>query len=187
MTSSSPPSTTSCPFCGEEILSVAVKCKHCQSALSAPAVTPPATSAPRAQGDGHGTVLLLAPWVGVALLWLWVGESPLFKASDNLLTVVGLVVVGTAIVAAIDANALGSGVKGTPAEKATGPGGTFASVLLLWFLMYPVHMHERAKYGGRARHTWAAVFGMLAFVASAGYLGTLINDKLDELRQAFGR
>jgi len=176
--------TKSCPLCGEEILAVALKCKHCQSVLGGPALAPaPQTSS----GDAAGVVLLLAPWIGIALLWLWVGESPLIKASDNLVIVGALVVVGTAILAAVDASTLGLGVKGTPAAKGTGPGGTFAGVLLLWFLMYPVHMHERAKYGGRPNHAGVAVIGMILFVASAGYLGSLINDKIEELRRAFGQ
>ena len=31
--------TKRCPYCGEEILAVAVKCKHCGSAIEGPAVT----------------------------------------------------------------------------------------------------------------------------------------------------
>lgn len=174
--------TKSCPLCGEEILAVALKCKHCQSVLA----EPPAPAPRPASGDAAGVVLLLAPWVGIALLWLWVGESPLIKASDNLMMVGVLVVLGTAVLAAVDASALGLGVKGTPAAKGTGPGGTFIGVLLLWFIMYPVHMHERAKYGGRANYAWAAVIGMILFVMSTWYLGSLINDKIEEIRRAFG-
>ena len=43
--------TKRCPYCGEEILSVAVKCKHCGSMLASPpagtpSTVPPGTSAP---------------------------------------------------------------------------------------------------------------------------------------------
>ena len=44
MTATEP--TKRCPYCGEEILAVAVKCKHCGSVLTAP--PPPAPQPPPA-------------------------------------------------------------------------------------------------------------------------------------------
>jgi hypothetical protein len=97
-----------------------------------------------------------------------------------------IVVIGTAILAAVDASNLGFGVKGTPAARASSPFGSFIGILLLWAIMYPVHMHERAKYGGRRNQIGGALLGMIAFFASLVYLGMLINDKLSQIRQAFG-
>ena len=170
--------TKSCPYCGEQVLAIAVKCKHCQSALGVAAVT-----APRAAGDGRGALLLLLPWIGVALCWFWVAGSPLITASNNLTIAIAIVVLGCAIAAAMDATALGFGVKGTPAEKASGAGGTFAGVALLWPIVYPMHMHLRSKHGAPNR-AGAAVMGMLAFSASAIYFAVLINDQMEAIQHS---
>jgi hypothetical protein len=50
--------------------------------------------------------------------------------------------------------------------------------------MYPVHMSDRAKYGGKTPHGWAAVIGALAFTGSAIWLGMLINEKVEEIQRA---
>ncbi|MGE0404108.1 MAG: hypothetical protein AB7T06_45795 [Kofleriaceae bacterium] len=92
---------------------------------------------------------MLVPWLGTALVWLWVGESPLLTASSNLKTVGAIVVLGTALLAAMDASTLHLGVKGTPAERVSGPGATFACVALFWFVTYPSYISTRSKFGGR--------------------------------------
>lgn len=59
--------TKACPFCGEEILSVAVKCKHCGSDLNAKSKTSSSSQPPQkqktsatAQGCGCLLVIVLA-------------------------------------------------------------------------------------------------------------------------------
>jgi hypothetical protein len=173
-----------CPFCGEQILAIAVKCKHCGSALGAQPAQH--VHAPQgASGDGRGVALAVIPWVGAVLCWTWVGESPLLTAANNLSMLSLLVVLATAIVASVDASALGFGVAGGRAPKAYGWFGTFLGTALLWFAFYPVHMHARSQAGAPRRLT-AAILGEVAFLASAIYLSVLIDDRLSQLRGVLG-
>lgn len=168
--------TKPCPFCGEQILPVALKCKHCQSMLGVGA-TPraPAVRAPKVPAkDGIGLVLALIPWVGTALCWFWVSESMLLTASSHLTTVAALVVLGSAVLAAVDANASGF----------RSPVGAFISVVLLWLVLYPAHMIARARYGAPSR-TASVVLGTIAFFASWLYFTVLIDQQMTELQRAF--
>lgn len=180
--------TKRCPFCGEAILAIAVKCKHCNSILNASYPPPPPVvmSPPPPTSDGTGIVLALIPWIGVALCWFWVGESPLLTASSNLTTLGAIIVIGTAITAAIDASALQFGVKGGRAADGFGPVGTFIGVALLWIVFYPIHMTSRTRAGAPNR-TAIAVVGALAFVGSLILVAMMIDDKIDAIRRSIDR
>lgn len=71
--------TKPCPYCGEDILAVAMRCKHCQADLSVgrAAADPGAVPAGEALGIAH----VLVPVATTALIWLWIGRMNLFTAT----------------------------------------------------------------------------------------------------------
>jgi hypothetical protein len=181
------PATKACRYCGEQILAVAIKCKHCRSMLDEeparrkahPEWTGMPAPAPAPASDERGILLAIIPWVGVLVCWFWIGESPLVNASHNLMMLGLAVTLSTALVAAIDASALQLDRK----HGGLGPIGTFIGVSLLWIVLYPVHMSNRGKAGVPSRLAPALV-GALAFVALTVYFAVLINERLMELQRA---
>jgi len=65
--------TKRCPYCGEEILAVAVKCKHCGSMLTTPPPLapqpPPAIVPPPAEGNPLGNASLVIGILGATTMF----------------------------------------------------------------------------------------------------------------------
>src|SRR5690606_8833574 len=76
-TGSAPPTECCCPYGYGKVHASAKKCMHCGEWLEEHAEPAPSKSkgGGRTNSDGRGIALVLIPWVGVALCWLWVGQS----------------------------------------------------------------------------------------------------------------
>lgn len=94
-----------CPFCAEEILAIARKCKHCGSMLEEIASIEPAPLKPAAD---YGLFLLAVPLIATMLIWFWVsGMNLLQSPGDTMALIMLATVVGTAVIAAMEASRLG--------------------------------------------------------------------------------
>lgn len=94
--------TKACPYCGEEILAVAKKCKHCQSDLTVGRGRS-ASSTAKPNAD-YGVFLLAVPVIATMLLWFWVGNLNLLQNPAEILSIIGIATVAlTALIAAMEA------------------------------------------------------------------------------------
>lgn len=179
--------TKACPFCGEKILVVAVKCKHCGSDLQSSPGGQKTNKPP--QSEVLGWILLLVPSFVVVMIWAWIGQMSLIQNPGSTLNGLGvLTIFGTAVLAAVEAGRLGMGQTQdlTPkGKKREGPIAWFFTVALLWIIGYPLYLHRRRLYGVKSR----LVLGMIivvAFVFSWASMASAIESKLDSIRSSFG-
>jgi hypothetical protein len=165
-----------CQFCGEQILAVAIKCKHCGSDLRAPEV---ASSSP-ARSTDLGWMLLGLPIAGAILLWFWVANMALIQGPGSAaeLIVVG-VVLGTAALAAIEAGKLG--MKTDKAAGSYSPGQWAALLALLWVIGYPAYLFKRRHFGKTNLMVWGIVVAVI-FIGSAGIILGAVNAKVGEIQ-----
>jgi hypothetical protein len=118
--------------------------------------------------DPLGAMLVLIPWTGAALVWLWPARTMLVDhAMDNLVFLVMAIGFTAALFVAVDAMALEFGKRGTPAAAASRPGPLFGYVCLFWPMMLPIYLHERSKYCGRPRWLLLSIAGVVTLIASA--------------------
>lgn len=143
--------TKRCPFCAEEILIDAVKCKHCGSMLGTSPEEAPIKAG--AQGDQFGVPLLLIPVVSTLLVIFWVGQMSLIQGPGSSLALVGIVTVAaTAALILMEARRVGAGTDSDVSKsgrKRSSPIAWFVGGVLLWFIVYPAWMYQRSKYGLR--------------------------------------
>ena len=173
--------TKSCPYCGEEILAVAKKCKHCQSDLTQ---SPSSTTAAKAPAADYGVLLLAIPVISILLMWFWVVNMNLLQNPLQVLSIIGLsTIVITALIAAMEAGQVG--MVSNKKQGTYSPIAWFFIILLLWIIGYTVYLFKRRKYG----LTNFLIIGLIiaiTFVASQFMLGMAIEQQKDKVRGVLG-
>jgi hypothetical protein len=164
--------TRKCPFCAEEILSEAKKCKHCGEFLNG---SRPSTAD---GGETVGVVLLLVPLAAVFLIWFWIGQMNLLQSPGSSLAAVAcLTVILTAGLAASEAGRI---------KTETSPVAWFVAFLLLWAIAYPAYLFNRRKHG-RKNLLFGGLVVAAAFAGSVVMLSVSIESQGRNLREAFDR
>ncbi|MEO8905498.1 MAG: DUF4339 domain-containing protein [Polyangiaceae bacterium] len=147
-------------------------------------------SAQRAAGGSEaiGTIMLLVPFSAALLIIFWVGEMNMFQKPGDTLAVLALgTVVGTAILAAVEASSLGMGTAlDSRGKKGTGPVSWFLALCLFWVLGFPYYLHQRKHYGRRSLVVGAVFIGLF-FIGSAAVMNNAIESKRSQILHALGQ
>lgn len=164
-----------CPFCAEQILAAAQKCKHCNSNLNeANSIKPSETH------QSYDVYLLAIPLVGTMLVWFWISGLNLFQSPGSKMALILVaVVLGTGIVAAMEANKVGmtsDRKKGTYSSTSW-----FFIISLLWVVGYPAYLFKRREFGLKNRLA-AGLAVAFVFVGSWTLMNAAIEDKMTEIR-----
>ena len=167
-----------CPFCGEEILAIASKCKHCRSNLDSDTQSATATQG-RTPVD-YGPLLLGIPVVASLLIIFWVSNMNLFQSpSETILGISVLTIISTAIVAAIEAQKLG--MRSDRSVGSYSPAIWFFLIALLWIVGYPAYLYKRKKWGAKNMLIPSLLIAAI-FLSSAVAMEILIEQKKAEIR-----
>jgi len=164
----------SCPFCGEEILAIAQKCKHCSSDLNSE------NSAESAESPSYDMFLLAIPLIGTMLVWFWISGLNLFQSPGSKLSLILIaVILGTSIVAAMEANKVG--MKSDKKKGTYSSTSWFFIITLLWVVGYPAYLYKRRQFGLKNR-LLAGVAVTFVFLGSWALMNSAVEAKKGEIR-----
>ena len=174
------PTTKPCPMCGEKILVVAKKCKHCGEYLDGRKAVSASSQAPNSvPSNSLGIIILLLPVASAALMWFWISSMNLLQNPTS--TLDGILIVTILLTAGListEASQLGMG-KPLGGKKTTGPIGWFLCTLLLWIVAYPGYLFWRSKYGLK-NYIVGGIASALVFLSVAAMLTYAIERQRSE-------
>lgn len=174
--------TKRCPYCGEEILAVAIKCKHCGSNITEDAGPATTVAAVEKAPADFGLFLIAIPIIATMLIWFWIDNLNLLQSPGEKLSLILVsTIVGTAIVAAMEASK--ANMKTDRLEGTYGPVAWFLIFILLWVVGYPSYMFKRKHYGLKNQVVAALLVGLI-FVGSFVLVNSAINSQAAQLRQS---
>jgi hypothetical protein len=165
-----------CPECGETILAIAKKCKHCQADLIGAA-----SNRGRAERQADlGFGLLGLPVAAALLAWFWVGSMNLLQSPESSLALIVVATVcGTAILAAMEAAK--AGAISDRSQGTYSPISWFFIVALLWIVGYPAYLLKRSRYGLK-NYLVGGLAVMLMFAGTVGVMEYSIQSQVSEVR-----
>ncbi len=174
--------TKKCKFCGEEILNIAIKCKHCGSNLNENSKL----GTKQNNGETLGIYMLAIPFASVLLMWFWVGDMNLLQSPGSKLNFISVItVIITAIIAAVEANQMGFGQQTKQGEKpGRSPVTWFFLIVLLWIAFYPSYLYERSKKGKR-NLLFGGILVAILFLTTYFLLLSAIDERVSEIRNIF--
>lgn len=165
-----------CPFCAEQILTDAKKCKHCGSQLGGSDTVVVA----KVQVANYGLFLLVCPAIAKAMIWFWVAQMNMLQSPDSAMAfILGGVIVITALVAAMEADKVGMT---SDRKKGTySPISWFFIIAFLWLVGYPAYLYKRRHYGLQNLLIGGIAVAVI-FLGSWALMTFAIEDKKAEMR-----
>jgi hypothetical protein len=117
--------------------------------------------------------LLGLPCVGAVLILVWVGHMHRIQSPATWLALISFgTVIGTAIIAALEARAIG--MKNDRSTGTNGPVIWFFGFLFLWIVAYPMYLYKR-KYCGLPNRLWIGLLVAVFFSGSMSLMNAFLN------------
>jgi hypothetical protein len=117
--------------------------------------------------------LLGLPCVGAVLILVWVGHMHRIQSPALWLALISFgTVIGTAIIAALEARAIG--MKNDRNTGTNGPIIWFFGFLFLWIVAYPMYLYKR-KYCGLPNRLWVGLLVAVFFSGSMSLMNAFLS------------